>query len=128
MNKSNAKIKKEPSFDQKNEIRLNKVSVDLLNTSHKLKLQDEIVEKMRIENTRKMDQLQSCCGSVISRDLINFSSKFCVIFAILIFSFFMVVNTKDNSEKNIFIIIINTILSIFLPSPSYKSKKQKSKD
>lgn len=99
--------------------------IKILDEKHIKAYQDEIINRIKLENTSKINTFESCCGSRVSKELINFIAKFMIIFSILLFSFYMVLSSTNNSDKNIFIIIINSIFSVFIPSPSYKEKTTK---
>lgn len=69
------------------------------------------------------NQYQLCFGGSTDGRVLTFMSKFIIVLSTLIFSFIMIITTESSGEKQIFIIIVNTILSVFLPSPSIKDKK-----
>jgi len=84
------------------------------------KKMDILERKYELENSYKM-----CCGSMTDRRLVEYGSKVLIIFSILVFSMVQVFETKNIEEKTIFIVIINTVLSVFLPSPTIAKKNKK---
>lgn len=85
-----------------------------------IKIDMDILErKYELENSYKM-----CCGSMTDRRLVEYGSKVLIIFSILVFSMVQVFETKNIEEKTIFIVIINTVLSVFLPSPTIAKKNK----
>lgn len=103
------------------------IPINISNDDIKHKAQQELINKIHIENEALENQYDCCMGNTTDKRILDFIAKFLIIFSILCFSFVMVVSTNDSSERNIFIIIINTILSIFLPSPSIKDKDKSNK-
>ena len=103
--------------------------IDLENNdnAYKIKYKNELIRKMKIEDDIKENQYKLCCGGSTDARVLTFSSKFLIIFSTLMFSFIMTSLTNDSAEKQVFIVIINTILAVFLPSPQIKEKKDENK-
>ena len=103
--------------------------IDLENNdnAYKIKYKNELIRKMKIEDDMKENQYQLCGGGSTDARVLTFLAKFLIIFSTLIFSFVMVLLSSDSAEKQVFIVLINTILAVFLPSPQIKEKKDKNK-
>ena len=102
------------------------VVLDVKNsTEYQNKLAEEMLHKMEIQDERYSNQYQLCCGGSTDARVLSFLAKFLIIFSTLIFSFVMILLTTDSAEKQVFIVLVNTILAVFLPTPSIKDKKDK---
>ena len=61
----------------------------------------------------------------IDRKFISFIVQTIIILCVLVFSMHQVVNERDYSRRETFIVIITTILSVYLPSPQMPNSKPK---
>ena len=86
------------------------------------KKMDILERKYELENSYKL-----CCGSMTDRRLVEYGSKVLIIFSILVFSMIQIFHSNNTEERTVFIIVLNTILSVFLPSPTI-AKKNTSKE
>lgn len=96
-------------------------------TEYQNKLAQEMLHRREIEDEKYSNQYNICCGGTTDARVLTFLSKFLIIFSTLIFSFVMILLTNDSAEKQVFIVLVNTILAVFLPSPQIKDKNKKNK-
>ena len=111
--------------DVENQLKI--IDLENNNNAYKMKYKNELIRQMKIEDDIKENQYQLCCGGSTDARVLTFLSKFLIIFSTLIFSFVMILLTNDSAEKQVFIVLVNTILAVFLPSPQIKDKKDKNK-
>ena len=78
---------------------------------------------MEIQDERHSNQHQLFCGGSTDARVLSFLAKFLIVFSTLTFSFVMMSLTNDSAEKQVFIVLVNTTLAVFLPSPQIKEKK-----
>ena len=107
--------------DIENQLKI--INLENNDDAHKIKCKNELTRKMKIEDDIKENQCNLCCGGSTDARILTFLAKFLITFSTLTFSFVMMSLTNDSAEKQVFIVIINTILAVFLPSPQIKEKK-----